>query len=243
MRPNFNILPLLLLCLYLVTYVRSACEPETPFPPPVLSTQSLQDTFTSVHSSLNESIAQGIFNTTSFSLEISSSQKTLFSLYHASNTPNAEGTTLVDGSSVYRIASNTKVFTALAILQQQSKGALSLDDAVIKYVPDLLQNATSSRIAWETITLRTLMAHLSGIPDNCEWLEWIDCPVKQLTLEPDAEDDLLLTITDPTEYGLPPISSTQAASLPQCEGFSNYTSACTSQGVYFVLIASMLRRC
>lgn len=168
MVSNINILPLSLLCLSFVTYVHSACEPEIPFPPATLSRELLQDAFTSIQLSLNESIAQGMFNTTSFSLEVSSSQETIFSLYHASNSPNAEGTTSVDGTSVYRIASNTKVFTALAILQQQSRGALSLDDPVTNYVPDLLQNATMGRIAWETITLRTLMAHLSGVPDNCK---------------------------------------------------------------------------
>ena len=168
MISSSKILTLALLHFSFVTYVHSACEPETPFPPPSLSRQSLQDTFTEIQSSLNDSITQGVFNTTSFSLEISSSQETLFSLYHASEIPNTESTTVVNGSSVYRIASNTKLFTALALLQQQAKGALSLDDTVLKYVPDLLQNATSDKIAWDTITIRTLMAHLGGVPDNCK---------------------------------------------------------------------------
>ena len=170
-----NTLTLTLLYLSIASYVHGACEPETPFPAPTLSSDLLQSAFNEVQSSLNESIAEGTFNTTSFSLEISSSQETLFTMYHASNTPNAQGTAVVSGSSVYRIASNTKLFTSLGILQQQAKGNLNLDDLVANYVPGLLSNTTSQKIAWNQITIRTLMAHLSGIPDNCEYEPNVVC--------------------------------------------------------------------
>lgn len=171
-----------ILYLSFVSYVHGACEPETPFPAPTLSSDLLQSTFSEIESSLNESIAGGTFNTTSFSLEVSSSQETLFTMYHASNTPNAQGTAVVSGSSVYRIASNTKLFTSLGILQQQAKGNLNLDDLVTNYVPDLLSNTTSQKIAWNKITIRTLMAHLSGIPDNCEYETQVVCLLILLTL-------------------------------------------------------------
>ena len=44
---------------------------------------------------------------------------------------------LVDSSSVFRIASMTKSFTAMSILKLRDEGKLSLDDPAEKYVPEL----------------------------------------------------------------------------------------------------------
>lgn len=61
-------------------------------------------------------------------------------------------------STVYRIGSITKQFTAAAILQQVERGAISLDDDVAKYVPEY-----SSR--GKRVTIRQLLNHTSGIRD------------------------------------------------------------------------------
>lgn len=62
-------------------------------------------------------------------------------------------------SSAYRyaIASNSKAFTAAAILMLSEQGKLSLDDHVSKWFPDL----TSA----DTITVRQLLSHTSGYSD------------------------------------------------------------------------------
>lgn len=61
-------------------------------------------------------------------------------------------------STVYRIGSITKQFTAAAILQQVERGAVRLDDDVAKYVPEY-----SSR--GKRVTIRQLLNHTSGIKD------------------------------------------------------------------------------
>src|SRR5688572_30223101 len=43
----------------------------------------------------------------------------------------------VDSSSVFRIASMTKSFTAMAIMRLRDEGKLSLDDPAEKFVPEL----------------------------------------------------------------------------------------------------------
>ena len=43
----------------------------------------------------------------------------------------------VQGDSVFRIASMTKSFTAMAVLKLRDQGKLSLDDPVERYVPEL----------------------------------------------------------------------------------------------------------
>lgn len=58
----------------------------------------------------------------------------------------------------YSIGSNTKQFTAAAVLLLQEQGKLSVDDPVAKYFPEL----TRAR----EITLRMLLSHTSGYQDD-----------------------------------------------------------------------------
>jgi CubicO group peptidase (beta-lactamase class C family) len=57
----------------------------------------------------------------------------------------------------YQIASNSKQFTAMALLLLEDDGKLSLDDPVAKYLPGITGG--------ETIRLRQLLSHTSGIQD------------------------------------------------------------------------------
>ncbi len=57
----------------------------------------------------------------------------------------------------FRIGSNTKQFTATAILQLQEAGKLSIDDPVSRYYP-------AAPASWARITIKDLLTHTSGIP-------------------------------------------------------------------------------
>jgi D-alanyl-D-alanine carboxypeptidase len=57
----------------------------------------------------------------------------------------------------FNIASLTKQFTGLAILQLAERGKLNLDDPISTYYTD-------APAAWENITLYHLLTHTSGIP-------------------------------------------------------------------------------
>ena len=57
----------------------------------------------------------------------------------------------------YQIASNSKQFTAAAMLLLQRDGKLSLDDHVAKYLPGVTGG--------DTITLRQLLSHTAGLQD------------------------------------------------------------------------------
>ena len=74
----------------------------------------------------------------------------------------------VDTNSVFRIASMTKSFTALAILQLRDAGKLALDDPAEKYVPELagLRYPTSDA---PKITIRHLLTHSGGFPEDNPW--------------------------------------------------------------------------
>lgn len=74
----------------------------------------------------------------------------------------------VTPETVFRIASMTKSFTAMAILKLRDEGKLSLDDPVAKYVPEF------SKLAYPTsdsqvITIRHLLTHSEGFPEDNPW--------------------------------------------------------------------------
>jgi CubicO group peptidase (beta-lactamase class C family) len=74
----------------------------------------------------------------------------------------------VDADTVFRIASMTKSFTAMAILKLRDQGKLSLDDPAERYVPDLksLRYPTTDS---PRITVRHLLTHSAGFPEDNPW--------------------------------------------------------------------------
>lgn len=86
----------------------------------------------------------------------------------------------VDADTVFRIASMTKSFTAMAILKLRDDGKLSLDDPAERYVPELkgLSYPTSDS---PRITIRHLLTHSAGFPEDNPWGD------QQLS---DSEEDL-----------------------------------------------------
>ncbi len=57
----------------------------------------------------------------------------------------------------YQIASNSKQFTAMALLLLRDEGKLSLDDHVAKFIPGITEG--------DKITIRELLSHESGLED------------------------------------------------------------------------------
>src|SRR5918993_496239 len=74
----------------------------------------------------------------------------------------------VTPDTVFRIASMTKSFTAIAILQLRDEGKLALDDPAEKYVPEMkalvYPTADSPKI-----TIRHLLSHAEGWPEDNPW--------------------------------------------------------------------------
>ena len=70
--------------------------------------------------------------------------------------------------TVFRIASMTKSFTAMAILKLRDEGKLSLDDPAERYVPELkgLGYPTTDS---PRITIRHLLSHADGFPEDNPW--------------------------------------------------------------------------
>ncbi|KAF2642179.1 beta-lactamase/transpeptidase-like protein [Massarina eburnea CBS 473.64] len=77
------------------------------------------------------------------------------------------GVKSVDGDTVYRLGSVTKIFTVLAFLAE--RGDVDWTQSITKYIPELLgktQNATNDGVRytnWDDITIGALASQVSGI--------------------------------------------------------------------------------
>ncbi|HVW77550.1 MAG TPA: serine hydrolase domain-containing protein [Alloacidobacterium sp.] len=73
-------------------------------------------------------------------------------------------TEAVNDNTTYHWASVTKTFTGIAIMQLRDRGLLSLDDPLIKYIPELA--AVHDKYgSVSAITIREAMSHSSGFRD------------------------------------------------------------------------------
>jgi len=66
---------------------------------------------------------------------------------------------------IFRIGSITKQFTAVAILQLEEQGKLSLQDEITKFIPDYPTHGYK-------ITVEQLLTHTSGVKDYTRMKEW-----------------------------------------------------------------------
>ncbi len=74
--------------------------------------------------------------------------------------------------TIYRMASNTKMFTASAIMQLRDEGKLQLDDPVAKHLPWFkIRNRHPDA---PVITIRHLLTHTSGLPRESPFPYWTD---------------------------------------------------------------------
>jgi CubicO group peptidase (beta-lactamase class C family) len=71
------------------------------------------------------------------------------------------GATLIDSRTPFHVASTSKTFTSTAILQLASKNLLNLDDLLTAHWPEF---------PYQSVTIRHLLNHSSGIPDYAAFL-------------------------------------------------------------------------
>lgn len=89
--------------------------------------------------------------------------------------------------TVYEIGSNTKQFTAAAVMMLVEEGKVSLDDTIAKYFPEAPQ-------AWSGITVRHLLSHTSGIQNHVAVPGWLSVYKTSITSETTPSRDELLKL-------------------------------------------------
>ena len=77
---------------------------------------------------------------------------------------NLESKQPIDENSTFHWASISKTFTGVAIMQLRDRGLLSLDDPIVKYVPEIAK-AHDPYGPISAITIREAMSHCAGFRD------------------------------------------------------------------------------
>lgn len=85
---------------------------------------------------------------------------------------NLESRKKVIPTTLFRMASVTKLFTSTAIMQLRDAGKLKLDDPVAKYL-DWFELKSDFKNA-PPVTIRHLLTHTSGIPRESAFPYWTD---------------------------------------------------------------------
>ncbi len=98
---------------------------------------------------------------------------------------NLEQKTPAHRQTVYEIGSNTKQFTAAAIMMLVEEDKVHLDDPLTKYFPEAPQ-------AWRGITIQHLLSHTSGIQNHVTVPHWLDVFRTNLAFETTPPRDELL---------------------------------------------------
>ena len=206
---------LIFLFLLISPFSSATCDSPTPaFPLPDFDhhSQSLQSTTKRINNAIKSLTQKDEYNKTSFSLEVTSQTSTLISIHHTAKIRSRlrRGAPEITNTTAYRIASMTKPFTVLAILQQHQAGNLSLDDPVSAHIAALNLPQKGS-IPWNHISLRSLATQQSGIPRDL------------------AQGDMIVSPDEAAILGLPPLNASHPdlGLLPRCDGLVKYTAACT----------------
>lgn len=109
----------------------------------------------------------------------------------------------VTSSSLFRIASMSKSFAAMAILKLRDEGKLNLDDPAYFYIPQL-KNLKYPTADAPHITIRHLLTHGAGFPEDNPWGD------RQLA---DSDKDLMKLLSKQLSFSNPPGIAYEYANL------------------------------
>ncbi|MEE4276559.1 MAG: serine hydrolase domain-containing protein [Thermoleophilia bacterium] len=103
-----------------------------------------------------------------------------------------------DADTLYRIASNTKVFTAIGVLQLRDEGRLRLDDPLVVHLPEFAA-VTNPFGPIEDVTIRRLLTHESGLQG--------EHPFTDPTRPAELRREQVLAALDRVRVAIPPSSA------------------------------------
>lgn len=144
--------------------------PGFPSPSHLSKSSLLREAISSFNKSLQD-VQLGLqTNEAAWAVALFSSKenKTLYEHYY---TPPIHGMSKVDGNSIFRIGSISKVFSVWSFLKEV--GDQHFNDPITKYVPELANLTCTDHdelyndidhVRWDEITLGQLASHAAGIP-------------------------------------------------------------------------------
>lgn len=116
---------------------------------------------------------------------------------------NVSTNTSATPKTLFRIASMSKSFTAMAILKLRDEGELSLADPVAKHIPEMKQAGGLTSDA-EPISIQQLLTMSAGFPEDNPWGD------RQLD---DSDEELLQLVSDGLSFSNAPGVSFEYSNL------------------------------
>lgn len=110
--------------------------------------------------------------------------------FYSAGYKNRENKTPADPQSLFKIASISKLYVAVAVAQLASEHRLDLDKTLAEYLPELkgrIENA-------DKITLRMMVKHRSGIPNFTDTPSYWEHPPKEM------REKLALVLDKPADF-------------------------------------------
>lgn len=164
-------LPLLLACRDGATDVKTSRETE---PAPTTDTSTGVSTDTPIDERFQPLVDQLLLDLAEndapgVSVAVMEGGVVTFAAGFGSARPDAEAPVTTD--TLFQLGSTTKMFTAVAVLQEVEAGRLSLDQTVDTLVPELEPAANPG--SFSQMTVRHLLTHQGGFYDA---LDWSDSP-------------------------------------------------------------------
>ena len=111
--------------------------------------------------------------------------------FYAAGWKNRENSIPADPHSLFKIASVSKLYLAVAIAKLVRDGHLSLDKTLADYLPELSQSIENAN----KITLRMMVQHRSGIPNFTDDEAW-----DWFTSQTDINKALELVLDEPADF-------------------------------------------
>ena len=94
--------------------------------------------------------------------------------YYASGWHNRENKIPAKPNALFKIASISKLYDAVAVTKLVSQGRLFLDKTLAEYLPELIGDVENA----DKITLRQMIQHRSGIPNFTDTPKFWEDPIK-----------------------------------------------------------------
>lgn len=110
--------------------------------------------------------------------------------YFASGWHNRESQSPANPKALFKIASISKLYDAVAVTKLVSDGRLSLDKTIAEYLPDLVGRIENA----DKITLRLMIQHRSGIPNFTDAPDFWAAPTESY------EESLALILDKPANF-------------------------------------------
>ena len=132
-----------------------------------LSAEELERYTTAVTAFYDTTLVRHGFNG---AILVAKNGRVIFEKYHGYF--NLEKKDTLTEHSAFHLASVSKTFTAMAILKLAEQGKLKLDDKVKLYFPNF---------PYDSITIRMLLSHRSGLPNYLYFMEQLGWDKKQFS--------------------------------------------------------------